>query len=202
MDWTKLPDEKTIEKTADALRERGIEVTIVNNKEEAKRKVLEYIPEGKEVMDVTSMTLDETGISKEIQEGGRYVSIKKKIKSVDKKEMMHLMRRMSVTADYVVGSVHAVTQDGKVVIVSNTGSQLAPYVYGATNVIWVVGTQKIVRNLDEALKRIEEHTFPLEDVRMRKVYGVGSGISKILIFEREVASNRIKLIFVKEKLGF
>lgn len=202
MDWAKLADDKTVENTAKALGERGIEVIIVNNGKEAKEKVLELIPKGAEVMDVTSTTLDQIGLSKEIQESGRYKSVRKKIMSVDQKEMRHAMRRMSVAIDYVVGSVHAVTEEGQVVIASNSGSQLAPYVFGAANVIWVVGTQKIVKNLDDAFMRIKEHCFPLEDERMKKTYGMGSGISKILIFEKEVMPNRIKLIFVKENLGF
>lgn len=202
MKWLKLADNKTIEKTANALRGRGIEVIIANNGKEAGEKVLELIPAGSEVMDVSSTTLNEIGLSKEIQESGRYASVNKKIMSVDQKEMRNAMRRMSAAVEYVVGSVHAVTEDGKVVVVSNSGSQLPPYAFSATNVIWVVGTQKIVKNLDEAFERIKEHTFPLEDARMKKVYGMGSGINKILIFEKEIMPNRIKLIFVKEKLGF
>ncbi len=201
-DWTKLAKHEIVEKTANALKEIGIEVFIVNNREEAKKKVLELIPEGSEVMDVSSTTLDEIGLSKEIQESGRYVSVKKKIMSINQTEQRHAMRKMSSIAEYVIGSVHAVTQEGQVVIASNSGSQLAPYVFGASNVIWVVGTQKIVKNLDQAFKRIKEHSFVLEDARMRKLYGIGSGISKILIFQKEIMPNRIKLIFVKEKLGF
>jgi len=200
--WEKLADEKTIETTAKALGERGIEVIVVNDAKDAKEKVLELIPEGAEVMNVTSTTLDEIGLSKEIQESGKYDSVKKRIMSVDQKEMRHAMRRMSTAVDYVVGSVHAVTEEGQLVIASNSGSQLAPYVFGAANVIWVVGTQKIVKNLDEAFRRIREHSFVLEDARMKATYGMGSGINKVLIIEKEVMPNRTKLIFVKEKLGF
>lgn len=202
MQWGKLVDDETIEKTVKALKERGIDAIVVNNGEEAKKKVIELIPQGAEVMDVTSATLDEIGLSKEIMESGRFDSVRKKIMSVDQKEMRHAMRRLSATAEYVVGSVHAVTEEGQVVVASNSGSQLPPYAFGSPNVIWVVGTQKIVKNLDEAFKRLKEHTLPLEDARMRKVYGMGSNVSKMLIFEKEVSPNRIKLIFVKEKLGF
>ena len=199
--WAKLAEDSIVEKTANALKQRGIEVFIADTREDAKKKVLELIPEGAEVMNVTSVTLDEIGVSKEIMESGRYNSIKKKIMSIDQKEMRQAMRRMSSVADYVVGSVHAVTQEGQVTIASASGSQLAPYAFGAANVIWVVGTQKIVKNLDEAFKRMKEYSFPLEDARARKVYGMGSSINKILILEREWPG-RIKLIFVKENLGF
>lgn len=109
---------------------------------------------------------------------------------------------MSSVAEYDVGSVNAVTEDGKLVVASATGSQLAPIAAGAANVILVVGTQKIVKNLDEAFRRIEEHSLPLESEQLKKLYGVPSSINKILIISKEAIPNRIKLIFVKEKLGF
>ncbi len=202
MKWDKLADDEGIEKTSKALQEHGMKVYVTENKEEAFKKVLELIPEGSEVMDVTSTTLDQIGLSKEILESGRYVSVRKNIMSVDQNEMRLAWRRMSSVVDYVIGSVHAVTEDGQVVVASNSGSQLAPYAYSAANVIWVVGTQKIVKNLDEASKRIYEHSFPLEDERMKKAYGMPSGVNKILIVQKEIAPDRISVIFVKEKLGF
>jgi L-lactate utilization protein LutC len=202
MDWAKLADDDTLQRTAKALGGRGIEAIITSNREEAKKKVMELLPEGAEVMEASSTTLAEMSVSKEIQESGRYVSVKKKITSTSNEEERHAARRASLSSDYMIGSVHAVTEEGQIVIASNSGSQLAPYAYGAANVIWVVGTQKIVKNLEDAFLRIKEYVFPLEDARMRKTYGIGSNISKILIFEKEVAPKRIKLVFVKEKLGF
>ena len=102
----------------------------------------------------------------------------------------------------MVGSVHAVTEDGKIVIASNSGSQLAPYAFSAAKVIWIVGTQKIVKNLDEAMKRIEEYTLKLEDERLMNVYGMHSSIRKVLTINSEIMPGRITLIFVKEVLGF
>jgi hypothetical protein len=113
------------------------------------------------------------------------------------------LRRKSVTADYFLGSVHAVTQAGEVVIASNTGSQLAPYSYSSQNVIWIVGAQKIVLNLEEGMRRIREYCLPLEDNRMKQAGFKGSSIGKILIFERENLPNRkITLLLINEKLGF
>jgi hypothetical protein len=111
-------------------------------------------------------------------------------------------RRLGAAPDYIVGSVHAVTEDGQAVISSATGSQLAGYASGAEHVIWVVGAQKIVPTLEEAFKRIQEYTFPLEDARARKAYGMGSGINKILIVAREFKPKRISMVIVKEVLGF
>jgi len=202
MKWDKIADDKSLEKTAKALESRGMEVYIMNNRREAFNKILELIPKGAEVMDLTSVTLDEIGISKEIQESGNYKSVRKKIMNVDQKEIRNTMRRLSSAVDYAIGSVHAVTQKGEIVIASNSGSQLAPYAFGAGKLIWVIGAQKIVKNLDDAFKRIKEHSFPLEDQRARKAYGMPSGINKILIVNKEIIPNRVTVILVKEKLGF
>jgi L-lactate utilization protein LutC len=153
-------------------------------------------------MEASSATLNEIGVIKDLEESGEYRSLKKEITSINDAQKRNEFRRKSAIPEYEIGSVHAVTEYGEVLIASATGSQLAPYVFGAANVIWVVGTQKIVKNLDDAFRRLREYTFPLEDARMKKTYGAGSGINKILIFDKEVVPNRVKLIFVKEKLGF
>lgn len=202
MKWDQLADEKKLERTVLALEQRGINVVVAEHKQDAFQKALGLIPRGAEVMDLTSTTLDQLGISKEIQESGKYSSVKKKIQAVGQKEMRNAMRQMSAAVDYAIGSVHAVTEQGQVMIASSSGSQLAPYVFGAEKLIWVVGTQKIVKDLDAGFQRIREYSLPLEDARARKVYGVGSGVNKILIVEREITPNRITVVFVKENLGF
>jgi L-lactate utilization protein LutC len=201
MEWTKLANDETIAKTSKALKDRGIDVIVVKNKEDAKKKVLEMIPQGSEVMQVSSTTMDEIGISKEI-ENGNYNSLRKMIMAVNDEAARLELRKKSSSPEYGLGSVHAVTEDGQVVIASRSGSQIPIYAYGATNLIWVVGTQKIVKNLDHAFKRIYEHSLVLEGERIGKVYGKpGSSIDKILIVEKE-RPGRITLIFVKEQLGF
>jgi hypothetical protein len=115
---------------------------------------------------------------------------------------MREMVKLGATPEYMVGSVHAVTEDGTVVIASNTGSQLAGYVASAAHVVWVVGVQKIVPNLDEAIKRIYEYTLPLEDERVLQAYGINSNVSKLLIVHKEVMPGRTTMILVKENLGF
>src|SRR5258708_6548925 len=110
------------------------------------------------------------------------------------------MRRIGAAADYAVGSVHAITEDGQVMVASATGSQLPAYAYGASNVIWVAGVQKIVSDLDEAFERLENYTFHLEDERAKKAYGQGSSINRILIYRKD-PTNRATLVLVKEPVG-
>lgn len=200
--WTKIPDDKTIEQTVASLKENGIEAFIVENREEAKKKTLELVPLGAEVFTMTSVTLDEAGISKEINESGKYDSVRNKLYAGDLQGREK--QKMGAAPEWALGSVHALTQDGHVLIASNTGSQLAAEVYGADHVIWVVGAQKIVKDTDAGMKRIREHVLPLESVRANEAYKIttGSFVSKLLIINREINPDRIKAVIVKESLGF
>jgi hypothetical protein len=200
--WTQLANESKIERTISALKANGIDALVAENGEEAKRKILERLPVGADVMSMTSVTLDAIGISKEIQDSGKFNSVSKKLFSMDRKTQSSEMRKIGSAPDWAIGSVHAVTEDGNVLIASASGSQLPAYVFGAAHVIWAVGIQKIVKNIEEGIKRIYEYSLPLESERARKAYGVpGSSVNKLLIINKEMPG-RITLIFVKENLGF
>ena len=200
--WEELADDNTIGKTIAALKTNGIDAIVVESSKQAKEKVLEIIPQGVELMNMSSTTLDEIGLTEAIMNSGKFNPVRKKLMSMDRKIQSAEMNKLGAAPEWTTGSVHAVTEDGKVLIASNTGSQLSAYAYGSSKIIWVVGTQKIVKNFDDGIKRIYEHSLKLEDARARKAYGTPSGINKLLIFEKEIIPNRIKLIFVKEKLGF
>jgi len=196
-------DEVQIEKMIEVLGENGIKAMVVKTKEDAKTKVLELIPKGSEVMTMTSVTLDQIGIASVINDGDDYVSVRKKLSAMDRSIQGREMQAMGAVPEWVVGSVNALTLEGEVVFASNTGSQMAAYVYGAEHVVWVVGIQKIVENMEMAMKRLYEHVLPLESERAHKAYGVdGSYISKVLTIKCEVRKNRINLIIVRESLGF
>ena len=203
MDFTKLATQEQIDKVIRALNENGIEVVIAENKNDAKEKVLDMIPKGSEVMDMTSVSLLESGITEEIEKSGKYISVKNKLYSLDRETQKKEMNILGATSDYSLGSVHAVTEGGEVVIASNTGSQIPAYAYGSPKVIWVVGTQKIVKDMNMAMKRVCDYVLPQESDRAHKAYGVsGSNVSKILILNKEITPKRITMILVKEKIGF
>lgn len=191
-----------IEVTKKKLEENGFAVEVINSLAEAHDRVIEMIPEGAEVFTGTSVTLDESGLTKELNESGKYVSVRDKFMTLwgqeDKKQEM---RRLGSVSDYALGSVHAISQDGQVFIASRTGSQLPNYVFGANKVIWVVGVQKIVKDLNEALERIESHSLPLEDKRAQAAYGTGSEISKLLVYRTETPG-RITILLVNEAVGY
>ncbi len=201
--WAKPADEKSIERAAAALKANGMEIIVAGNREEAKKRVLELIPRGAEVMSMTSVTLDTADISGEIENSGKFDSVRKKFSSMDRKTQGKEMRRLGAAPDWAIGSAHAVTEDGHVLIASASGSQLPAYAYGAEHVIWVAGAQKIVKNVEEGMKRIYEHSLPLESERARKAYGVpGSAVNKMLVVNREITPGRITIILVKESMGF
>jgi predicted RNA-binding protein with PIN domain len=202
MNWNTIADQQTLEKTVQALQSNGVNAVIVDTADEAKQKALELLPKGAEVMTMTSETLRIIGLESTINESGDYDAVKPKLYGLNELDPSQ-KAKLGAGPDYTIGSVHAVTHDGKVVVASNTGSQLAAYVYGAQHVIWVVGAQKVVENVDAAMKRIYDHVLPLESDRARKAYGTdGSNVSKLFILNKEVNPNRINMILVKESLGF
>jgi hypothetical protein len=197
-----VADDARVTRTAAALEANGISVVRAADREEAKRIVLDLIPAGSQVHHGASQTLEESGIVGEIEGSGRYEPIHPRILSMDRATEADEIRRLTSSPDVMLGSVHAVTESGSLVTASAGGSQLGPYVSGAGKVILVVGTQKIVSDLDEALRRIEEYAFPLEDARAQAAYGVHSGVNKILIVNREWEAGRTTVVFVDEALGF
>lgn len=201
--WNQIPNDEALQKTADALKANGIESFIVSKGKEAFNKVFELIPQGSEVMTMSSVTLDTLGISKEINESGKFNSVKNKLSKMNRDTKGREMQRLGAAPKYAVGSVHAVTENGEVIVASNTGSQMPSYAYGSDKVIWVVGAQKVVKNLDEGIKRISEYVLPLESKRVRDAGMMPhSNVSKLLVINKEVRPGRLVLILVRERLGF
>jgi L-lactate utilization protein LutC len=197
-----LASDEQIQRTIRALEFNNIKAFLAQNGREAKHKVLELLSPGAEVFTATSKTLENIGITDEIDRSGHYVSLRSKISRLDRNTQAGQIRLIASTPEYVVGSVHAVTEHGQVMIASASGSQLALYSSGAGTLIWVVGTQKIVSNLEEGFRRIEEYTYPLEDARMQEAHKLPTGVNKMLIVNKEGKPGRTTLIFVNEKLGF
>lgn len=200
--FAKLASDEQIQRTAQALEANGIHTLIAENGEEAKRLFFDLIPEGAEVFLGASVTLETLGIKDEIDKSGRFDSIRPKLFAMNRETQAKEMRKLGASPDFAAGSVHAVTEDGHVLIASNTGSQLGPYASGAGKVIWVVGAQKIVKDINEGLKRIQEYDFPLEEMHMQQLYKLHTSVGKILIVNKEIRPNRDIMIIVKEKLGF
>jgi L-lactate utilization protein LutB len=204
--WNTIANEQQLQKVKAALEANNFLVEIAESSEEAKAKALDLIPEGAEVMTATSITLETIGLVQELNESDKYNSVKKKLLSMNRETQSLEMQKIGAAAEYIIGSVHAISEDGRVVVASNSGSQLPGYVYGSAHVIWVVGAQKIVKTVDDALKRIDEYIVPKETVRARKQYNLPETWhtfpSKVTFFNREPMKGRTTIILVKEALGY
>jgi L-lactate utilization protein LutC len=197
-----LADEERLARAAAALEANGLTVLRARDAADARRIVLDLIPEGAEVHHGASQTLEVTGIAAELDQSGRYAPLRPRIWSMDRATQADEIRRLSAAPQVMLGSVHAVTETGSLLAASSSGSQLAPYAAGAGRVIFVVGAQKVVADVEEGLRRISEYAFPLEDARALEAYGIRSGVNKVLIINREVAPGRITVVLVDEVLGF
>ena len=199
--FTTLPDEHALQATVVALEEHGFSVEVVDDLDAARKAVLARIPQGSSVMTNTSVTLAETGIADAINDGGPYDSARNKMFALDFATQAQEMKAIGGQPDYALGSVHAVTRDGTLVIASASGSQLASYAWGAANVIFVVGAQKLVPTLAAAHERIHQYSLPLEDARAQAAYGQHSQVGKILEIHQELPG-RIHIVLIRQQVGF
>ena len=199
--FTVLPDDQTLASTVTALEEHGFSVEVVDDLHAARKAVLARIPHGSSVMTNTSVTLAETGIADVINDGGPYESARNAMFALDFVTQAQQMKVIGGQPDYALGSVHAITRDGTLVIASASGSQLASYAWGAANVIFVAGTQKLVPSLEAAHQRIYQHSLKLEDARAQAAYGQHSQVGKILEIHQELP-DRIHIVLIRQVVGF
>ena len=199
--FTTLPDEETLAATVVALEEHGLSVEVVDDLDAAREAVLARIPKGSSVMTNTSVTLQETGIADAIDAGGPYESARNKMMALDFATQLQEMKAIAGQPDFALGSVHAVTREGALVIASASGSQLASYAWGAANVIFVIGAQKLVPDAEAARERIYEHSLQLEDARAYAAYGQNSRVGKLLEIHQE-DPGRIHVVLIRQVVGF
>jgi hypothetical protein len=199
--FTTLPDDQTLAATVVALEEHGFSVEVVDDLDAARKAVLARIPKGSLVMTNTSVTLQETGIADAINGGELYESARNKMFALDFATQAQEMKVIGGQPDYALGSVHAVTRDGTLVIASASGSQLASYAWGAANVIFAVGAQKLVTTVEAAHERIYKHSLKLEDARAYAAYGQHSSVGKLLEIHQELPG-RIHVVLIRQLVGF
>jgi hypothetical protein len=200
--WGTRADDARVRRTMAALEGNGITVLRASDAATAKRMVLDLIPDASQVHQGASQTIDVLGITHEIEKSNRYAPLRPRIWSMNRDTEAGEIRRLGAAPDVMLGSVHAVTETGSLVAASMSGSQLGPYVSGAGRVILVVGTQKIVTDLEEGLLRINEYAWRLEDARAQAAYGIRSAVNKIVVINREITPGRITVVLVDEVLGF
>ncbi|MGH2464916.1 MAG: LUD domain-containing protein [Candidatus Limnocylindrales bacterium] len=190
-----------VEQVAAAIRGHNIEVLVVDTGEAARDAVLALIPDGAEVHWGKSKTLEDVGLVPFIVEENRFDALRPKLFTMDRQTQGREMRKLVAAPDYMLGSVAAVTEDGALVAASATGSQFGPYAAGAGRLILIVGSQKIVPDLDAALRRINEVVFPYEDGQVMERLGVHTRLEKVLIIYGEWSAGRTTVILVRDAVG-
>lgn len=200
--WDILADRDVLAQTAEEIKKHGIEVKIVENRAAALALLKEIIPKGADVFNGSSMTLKEIGFLDYLSEQTNWNNLHMQILMEKDQEKRKEMRRKAVTADYFLSSVNAISQNGELVACDASGSRVTALPYAAKHVVLVAGTQKICADLEEAIQRVREYVYPLENKRAKEAYGFNSSLGKWVIIEREPMPGRITLILVKEKLGF
>lgn len=191
-----------LERAAAALTAHGFAVEILDDAAAARTRVEELIPQGATVFTAASETLRLSGIDEDINAGERYEAIKPRVLAMDRVTGADDIRRLLAAPDVVVGSVAALTETGSLVIASGSGSQLPAYAGGAARAIWVVGAQKLVPDLDTALRRVEDHCLPLESARTQEAYGWPSAINRLLVLNAEPRPGRCTVLLLREAIGF
>jgi hypothetical protein len=164
--------------------------------------IKDLIPEGASVFTGASETLRLSGIDEDINAGGRYDAIRPRGLTMDRATQLAEIWRLMSTPDVIVGSVHAVTETGSLVVASASGSQLPGYAGAAARAIWIVGAQKVVPDLPSALRRVEDHCLPLENDRAMKVYGKPSALNRLLILNAEPEPGRGTVLLLREAIGY
>jgi hypothetical protein len=201
-EFSPLASEQELNAVAEALERSGITTAVVDTGKLAREAVRSLLPVGAEVYNNTSQTLEVIGVAEDIERSGLYQPLRPRLYQMDREMQGREMRQLAAAPDWVVGSAHAVTEEGSVLIASASGSQLGPIVSGAGHVILVIGGQKIVPDFNTGLRRIYEYCFPLEDFRARQAYGVPSGVNNLLIINKVIPPGRVSAILVSEPLGF
>jgi LUD domain len=190
-----------LDEVATALRTHNIEAVVVEDGEEARAFVLGLIPQGAEVHAGKSKTLEDIGIYAELMESGRYDAVRPRMAAMDRATQGREIRKLAAAPDFMLGSVAAITADGTLVAASATGSQLGAYAAGAGRLILVVGSQKVVPDLDAAMRRIREVVFPWENDRVRERLGVDTALEKVLLILGEWRPGRTTVVLVREPVG-
>ncbi len=200
--WKELPSDAVVKKTVEALKANGFDAVVVDSSKAALDELTRRIPKGAEVMNGSSTTLAEIGFLDLLKERKTtWKNVHDDIFSEKDKNRQAVLRRKATASEWFVSSANALTQDGQLVGADASGSRTGAWLFSAQNLVIVAGTNKIAKDLPEAMQRVREYAFALENVRAQKVYGMGSGTHKWAVLSKEYGP-RVTVILVNESLGY
>jgi len=201
--YARIPGEQEISSCVAAIEARGIGVLRAKSSEQAMKSIRELIPPGAQLMNGSSTTLIEIGYQDLLDSGKHpWQDLHKEIVSENNAERRSELRRRSVASEYFVSGVNAIAMSGELVSCDATGSRVGSWPFAARRLILVSGVNKIVPTLNDALLRVREFAFPLENARSLAVWGLPSQIEKCVIIAGERQPGRISLVLVDEILGY
>ena len=203
--YTSVAAPSVINTTMDALKANSFEPLVLSTKEEALAKIKELIPAGASVMNGASKTLEAIGYIDYLKAGTHgWNNLHDAILGEQDPAKQAELRKHSVVSDFYLGSVHALSQTGELVIASNTGSQLPHLAFTSPNLILVVGAQKITPTLAAAIERLETYVVPLENARLQSIYHIDTTYAKTLILHKEnpTLGRHVHVLIITEPLGF
>ena len=201
-EFTEPASAELLEQVADALRANGFAAEILDDASAARARIKDLVPEGASVLTGASETLRLSGIDEDLNASGRYDAIRPRILAIDRATGAEEIRKLVAVPDFVVNSVVAVTETGSLVLASGSGSQLPANAGGAAHAVWIVGAQKIVPDLNTALRRVQEHALPLENARAQALYGMPSAINRLLILNADPRPGRGTVLLIREAIGY
>ena len=197
-----LADDTAIQRTVESLAARNMEAIVVENGDKALEALKELVPPGSEVYFSTSETLDAIGYTEFLHDNPSYKNLHAQVEAEPDPAKQGEMRRLASVADYYVGSVQAIAETGEILVASASGSQIGAYAYAAKNLVLVAGTQKLCPTLSDAIDRVRGYTVEKHDQWLAG-RGVGPApIGKLLIMEKELMAGRVRVVLIKEVLGW
>ncbi|WP_053954956.1 lactate utilization protein [Inediibacterium massiliense] len=204
--------EKKIERTIESLKKNNMEGYFVRNEKELLDKISSLLKEGETVSVGGSITLFETGVI-DLLRNGKYNFLDRYEKGLTEKDIKEIYRKSFFANTYFTGS-NAITESGELYNVDGTGNRVAAMLYGPDQVIVVVGVNKIVKDLNEAIERNRQIAAPANTKRLNKKTPCAStGVcmecnspericNEYTLIKRQKVQGRIKVFIVDQELGF
>ena len=208
----KWVNEQKILRTIEAINKNNMNGYLVNTKEELIEKIKELVKENSTVSCGGSMSLFETGVIEHLR-SGRYKFLDRYKEGLSREDITKIFKE-SFFADAYFASSNAVTEDGKLYNVDGNGNRVAAMLFGPEKVILVVGVNKIVSNIEEAIKRNKEISAPANAKRLDKMTPCSKvgycmkckGNDKICreftVISSQINKDRIHVIFMNESIGY
>lgn len=208
----KWVNEEKILRTIASLEKNNMNGYIVSNKEELINKIISLTNEGEKVSCGGSMSLVETGVM-DLLRSGRYDFLDRAKEGLSVEDIDRIYRECFF-ADTYFSSSNAITEDGELYNVDGNGNRVAALLFGPKKVIIVAGVNKIVKSLDEAIKRNREIAAPANAKRLNK----STPCTKIgycmdckspekicreyTVIKSQKDKNRIHVIFLNDNIGY